>query len=212
MYIYTYIYISTILSHTRQLTSHFQRGIEHFQSQTSYRPLAFGPRFADMLFVETLRLSGYSYEWSKRKIHPLFQETGKDCSGTPGCEDGEATFDIISPSTNRWMDGWLAGWMDRWMDGWMDATHTHIYMCGVCVYCMYLYIHTILYTTTAPPKNNYGWLNKLTMVCLQSPQLQITGDLQVFFTLISYESRSLVIFTIDHWRNNHQLLDISTSY
>lgn len=32
--------------------------------------------FADMLFVETLRLSGYSYEWSKRKIHPLFQETG----------------------------------------------------------------------------------------------------------------------------------------
>jgi len=74
--------------------------------------LAFGPRFADMLFVETLRLSGYSYEWSKRKIHPLFQETGKDCSGTPGCEDGEATFDIISPSTNRWMDGWLAGWMD----------------------------------------------------------------------------------------------------
>ncbi|CAL1143972.1 unnamed protein product [Cladocopium goreaui] len=33
-------------------------------------------RFADMLFVETLRLSGYSYEWSKRKIHPLFQETG----------------------------------------------------------------------------------------------------------------------------------------
>ena len=149
MYIYTYIYISTILSHTRQLTSHFQRGIEHFQSQTSYRPLAFGPRFADMLFVETLRLSGYSYEWSKRKIHPLFQETGKDCSGTPGCEDGEATFDIISPSTNRWMDGWLAGWMDRWMDGWMDATHTHIYMCGVCVCIVCIYIYTLFYT---PPK------------------------------------------------------------
>eukprot|EP00435_Cladocopium_sp_Y103_P054757 s480_g17.t5 len=32
--------------------------------------------FADMLFVETLRLSGYAYDWSKRKIHPLFQETG----------------------------------------------------------------------------------------------------------------------------------------
>jgi hypothetical protein len=117
---YVYIYISTIISHTRQITSHFQKGIVHFQSQTSYRPLAFGPRFADMLFVETLRLSGYSYEWSKRKIHPLFQETGKDGSGTPGCEDGEATFDIISPSTNRWMDGWLDGWIDGWMDGWTD--------------------------------------------------------------------------------------------
>ncbi|CAK9022325.1 unnamed protein product [Durusdinium trenchii] len=32
--------------------------------------------FADMLFVETLRLSGYSYDWSKRKIHPLLVETG----------------------------------------------------------------------------------------------------------------------------------------
>ena len=144
---YVYIYISTIISHTRQITSHFQKGIVHFQSQTSYRPLAFGPRFADMLFVETLRLSGYSYEWSKRKIHPLFQETGKDGSGTPGCEDGEATFDIISPSTNRWMDGWL----DGWIDGWMDATDTYIYMC-VCTVCIYIYIHTILYTTTAPQK------------------------------------------------------------
>ncbi|CAE6909388.1 unnamed protein product [Symbiodinium natans] len=32
--------------------------------------------FADMLFVETLRLAGYSYDWAKRKIHPLFEATG----------------------------------------------------------------------------------------------------------------------------------------
>ena len=32
--------------------------------------------FADMLFVETLRKSGYQYDWSKRKIHPLFLDTG----------------------------------------------------------------------------------------------------------------------------------------
>ena len=34
--------------------------------------------FADMLFVETLRKSGYDYDWSKRKIHPLFLATGLD--------------------------------------------------------------------------------------------------------------------------------------
>lgn len=32
--------------------------------------------FADMLFVETLRLSGYEYDWKKRCIHPLFIDTG----------------------------------------------------------------------------------------------------------------------------------------
>ncbi|KAK3282199.1 hypothetical protein CYMTET_7851 [Cymbomonas tetramitiformis] len=33
--------------------------------------------FADMLFVETLRLCGkYDYDWARRKIHPLFQDTG----------------------------------------------------------------------------------------------------------------------------------------
>jgi hypothetical protein len=119
--------------------------------------LAFGPRFADMLFVETLRLSGYSYEWSKRKIHPLFQETGKDGSGTPGCEDGEATFDIISPSTNRWMDGWL----DGWIDGWMDATDTYIYIC-VCVLYVFIYIYTLFYTPPQPPKKKQLWMAEQT--------------------------------------------------
>jgi hypothetical protein len=36
--------------------------------------------FADMLFVETLRLSlgdGY-YDWKRRRIHPLFKATGVD--------------------------------------------------------------------------------------------------------------------------------------
>lgn len=32
--------------------------------------------FADMLFVETLRLSGEEYDWAKRCIHPLFVATG----------------------------------------------------------------------------------------------------------------------------------------
>lgn len=32
--------------------------------------------FADMLFVETLRRSGYEYDWTKRKIHPLLVATG----------------------------------------------------------------------------------------------------------------------------------------
>eukprot|EP01052_Picozoa_sp_SAG31_P026155 SAG31_NODE_2350_length_5893_cov_2.633414_2_plen_151_part_00 len=32
--------------------------------------------FADMLFVETLRLSGHEYDWTRRKIHPLFVDTG----------------------------------------------------------------------------------------------------------------------------------------
>ena len=34
--------------------------------------------FADMLFVETLHRSAYEYDWSKRKIHPLFLATGLD--------------------------------------------------------------------------------------------------------------------------------------
>ena len=106
-------------------------------------------------------------------------------------------------SIDQQMDGWLAGWMDRWMDGWMLQTHIYIYM---CVYCMYLYIYTLFYTPPQPPKkNNYGWLNKLTMVCLQSPQLQITGDLQVFSPWSATK--------VDHW--SFLLLtigEISTNY
>eukprot|EP00746_Dinoflagellata_sp_MGD_P028093 gnl/MRDRNA2_/MRDRNA2_16638_c0_seq1.p1 gnl/MRDRNA2_/MRDRNA2_16638_c0~~gnl/MRDRNA2_/MRDRNA2_16638_c0_seq1.p1 ORF type:complete len:550 (-),score=74.07 gnl/MRDRNA2_/MRDRNA2_16638_c0_seq1:125-1774(-) len=34
--------------------------------------------FADMLFVETLRRSGYQYDWTKRKINPLLLATGLD--------------------------------------------------------------------------------------------------------------------------------------
>lgn len=42
--------------------------------------------FADMLFVESLRRSGYEYDWSKRKIHPLFLATGLDPFGATGSD------------------------------------------------------------------------------------------------------------------------------
>ena len=74
IYIYTYeIYLPWSTKYTlyQLLISGLTMKSDDFLS-----PNRLGPRFADMLFVETLRLSGYSYDWSKRKIHPLFQATG----------------------------------------------------------------------------------------------------------------------------------------
>ena len=34
--------------------------------------------FADMLFVEALRRGGVEYDWTKRKIWPLFRDCGLD--------------------------------------------------------------------------------------------------------------------------------------
>jgi len=37
--------------------------------------------FADMLFVDSLKLAGYEYDWTKRRIHPLLEDTGQSPFG-----------------------------------------------------------------------------------------------------------------------------------
>ena len=67
--------------------------------------------FADMLFVETLRLSGYSYDWSKRKIHPLLVETGVKPFEGSSLAPHPSGLELPNPHlwcacSSRWRDQW----------------------------------------------------------------------------------------------------------
>ena len=41
--------------------------------------------FSDMLFAEALRRGGLEYDWSKRKIWPVFRDSGLEPVGAPAC-------------------------------------------------------------------------------------------------------------------------------
>eukprot|EP00929_Paragymnodinium_shiwhaense_P119186 TRINITY_DN91065_c0_g1_i1.p1 TRINITY_DN91065_c0_g1~~TRINITY_DN91065_c0_g1_i1.p1 ORF type:complete len:688 (-),score=93.31 TRINITY_DN91065_c0_g1_i1:268-2331(-) len=70
--------------------------------------------FADMLFVETLRRSGYEYDWTKRKIHPLFLATGVDpFAAGLSRQEFLAKFRILLEANVEYC---LTGKSDKWLE------------------------------------------------------------------------------------------------
>jgi len=68
---------------------------------------------ADMLFVETLRRSGHEYDWTLRKIHPLYEATGVR---PLEAESGEAFLDGLRVLLEANVDYCLKGDTTRYME------------------------------------------------------------------------------------------------